>query len=333
MTTTLAHEAPLSLQESALATAMAHHIGDATVRFAMSANGTRYHDVSLMNTDEFGVLVRQFQTDPKEALAWGRESLLAINQDDRLNSAERKNRLSRYLDAYSDLTIRLDHEAFPPTASGEVREGVPEYIPDGFVDMGGNKSANTLTRTREMIVVNKQSILEKYKPVLMDIFSRDYSQDTSDSKKAKMTAALAEAVYYRLPYDYSQKDLGGGRVDLGDMADGVCRHQALTFQVLAQAAGLTSRVVKNYMTSSDGRSEKHAANMVRINNKWFLFDVTNPDTIEKNNQKFWRPGVIPIDRPPQSRERRTYSGTYKHSGVSYQWAAHDNMYWMIDEPA
>lgn len=325
-----AQEIPLTVQENALATAMAGHIGDVTLQYTLAANEDRIHQVSEMSSDRYHRLVDEFRQDPKEALAWARESLLSIQDDARLTAGERERRLGRYLDAYLSLTLKLDHAAFPPTVAGEVRQGVPGYIPDGFADLGRERTLDAALRDREMISVDKRTMFERYRPVLKAIFTRDYSEFSSNAKKQDMFRTLAQAVYFQIPHTGVDKPLGGGKVNLGTLPEGVCRHQALTFQVLAQAVGLTSRMLKNELTFNGKYLGNHASNMIRINHRWFAFDVTNPDYVVENGKNVWRPGVVRADRPPHAGESRRYEGTYKNNGNHMRWDAHDRMFWIID---
>ena len=313
----------LSLQENALATSMFRKIGSGAVQYTLGNNGTRYHHNPRLTAEDLSELTDEFSKDPKECLAWARESLFEINNDQRLNEANRQNRLSRYVDAYIQLTLKLDHSAFPPTKSNEVREGVPEYIPDGFVDMGGEDEIDPSFRFgREQVIVDKENILKNYKKLLMQIFSTDYSSVNLIQKKKHMAAVLASAVYRKMPYDHSDKDLGG-QVVLSQLKEGVCRHQGLVFQVLCQAVGLQSRVLKTYI---DGG--RHLTNAVRFNGEWYIYDVTNPDYIIKDGVKVWRPGAYKIGEYPGS-SNQIYHVKGKYSGVEHEYRLHKDMYWHI----
>lgn len=323
----------LSVQENTLATAMLHKMGNATVRYALR-NGNRYLDHQPVSEQGFSQLVTEFHRDPKDSLAWARESLMAISQDDRLTEKQKSDRLDRYLDAYTELTLKLDHEAFPP--SDTIQTGVPDYIPDGFVDMGGKDSMDHTARTREMVKVDKGAVLEKYKPLLKDVFSHDYEGQSSTQKKKAMVAKLYWGVYREINYNKDHAEKMRGVVNLGSVSEGVCRHIALTFQVLAQAAGLTSKLLKCDMVLDQGRGNviagRHAANVVRINHEWYLVDPTNPDYIMKTDGSAeGRLGAVPIERPPREGERLIYEGVRRHSGQKYKYTTGNEAYWFIDQ--
>ncbi|OGL34534.1 hypothetical protein A3F65_02735 [Candidatus Saccharibacteria bacterium RIFCSPHIGHO2_12_FULL_47_16b] len=319
----------LTLQENALAAAMVHRMGDATVQFAIR-NGTRYHEVPKVGPAELNKLIPEYAHDPKESLAWARESLFAISHDSRLTKAEKDERLDRYLDAYLSLTLKLDHVAFPPNREGEINKGVPDYLPDGFVDMGGQAMRYAPHRDREMIKVDKAGIFKKYRPRLKNLFSHDFSGDSSHDKKSKMLNYLAQTVAYDLPH-VGDIELGGDMVKLHELPDGVCRHQALTFQVLAQAMGLKTRLLKVNVSQNGNSFGRHAANMARIDGEWYVVDVSISDHVERDGKKIWAPGVLKVDRPPRKDEPITYKGK-QNSGLEVEYEAHDSMFWFIDKP-
>lgn len=320
----------LSLQESTLASAMLHKLGDATIRYTLQG-GDRIHTAPRVDREDLSQLTEEFARDPKESLAWVRESLIAISEDNRLSEPEKSSRLDRYLDAYADLTLKLDHEAFPPSESIQV--GIPEYIPDGFVDMGGEASTHIGKRSREMIKVDKAAIFDRYKPLLKNMFSRNYEGLSSDQKKRAMFTELNWGVFNEIPYnaDHGMK----GVINLGEVSEGQCRHIALTFQVLAQAVGLTSRLLKcnSFIEDEEGKLQggRHAANMVRVNSKWFILDPTNPDYERKNGSFEGKLGIVPIDRPPQKGESRSYEHTMHYSGKRRRYITHNDAYWFIDQ--
>jgi len=72
----------------------------------------------------------------------------------------------------------------------------------------------------------------------------------------------------------------------------VCRHQALYVQVLLQSLGLTSQLLK---CNLDGYS--HVANLLRIDNKWHVLDVTNPEKGEDGKLKVFIRQIPEIENP------------------------------------
>jgi hypothetical protein len=282
-----------------------------------------------MSGAEFDLLTKQFAADPKESLAWARESLMdiAANVTKMPDRAKRSERFDRYLDAYIGLTVRLDNLAFP-SASRVVHSGVPQdYIPDGFVDMGREQHIDPTARSREQIVVDKKEILEKYKPLLKQVLGRDYGNVPLGTKKHQMADAIALGVYSQFPYSKDAADgyLGSDTVRLASLDEGVCRHQGLVFQVLLQAAGIKSRPLK---AKYDGLY--HMTNLVRIDDEWFLYDVTNPDYIRRRDGiKEWRPGKFEVNGLPRAGEGRHYYTRGLYSGDVHIYETHDKMHWRI----
>lgn len=319
----------LSLQERVLAGAALRQVGSATIDYALSASGNRVHD-NQFDDNAAATLVNRFRADPKSSLGYLRQNLLAINQDKHLSTPQRQERLGRYWDAYTDLTVKLDRAAFAETDSGAVHLGVPDYIPDGLVDMGSNPSTDPRYRGgRDQIKVDKAAIYKKYRSTLLEIFSTDYTNVPSSAAKRHMAKTLMQAIYFTLPYDKGRaaRDNGprtSGITHLHEMSEGVCRHQALTYQVLAQACGLTSRLVKCHM---DG--ERHAANATRIDYQWYFIDVTNPDyTATPHGKLQWEPAAYKIPHEPQDKDDYTF--TKPHSGVKHHYTVRDDMCWRLD---
>lgn len=286
------------------------------------------------NEDPYAALAEKYAREPKEALAVARESLLSIGSDPMLSREEKDRRLDAQLDTVFDLTIKLDHAAFPPTKPGEVREGVPDYIPDGFVDMGKHRSTNPHERfdfgkPLGQILVDKRDTLAKYKPFLKDLLSRDFSRLDPQARKRRLAIETAKEIYVSMQHSVdAAESLGTDVVNLSSISEGVCRHQGLTFQVLCQTLGLKSRVLKSYR---DG--ERHSTNMLRLAGQWYIFDVTNPDyKLNDAGQREWRPGVYSVDEPPKPGETKVYRVNGKFSGDPHTYTAHDNMYWRILDP-
>lgn len=339
---TLGNTPRLTLQERALATGMLHHIGDAALNYTVAADGALSHQNPEFTGGNFAQLTEKFRADPKEPLGWARESLFAIGQDTRLSADKRKDRLGRYLDAFCKLNLKLDHAVFPPSEPGKVHKGVPDYLPDGFIDMGSDPTLREDKRSREQIMLDKAEVFKKYRKDILEIFSNPMiAKSDNDTKKRLIVTHLMLGIYTRMPYAYDDKgrpanNLGGGKVAISSLSEGVCRHQAFAFQTLAQFFGISSRLFKNKISSQrqDGTwsyPEAHVANLVRINGKWFVADVTQPDRVNdgKGNVE-WRPGVFKIAQPPKQGEEPLYEGTLKYSGKKKRYQTRTNSYWRVE---
>lgn len=328
--------ADMSSPEHILATAMIERgeqvkeLGHVALRYTLGLDGNRFSDVPPVTDSQMSELNQQYWHDPAALLQHSREELIAVSHDAHHTPEVREKRLDRYMDAHLNLTLKMDHSAFPATQPGEVGHAVPKYIPDGFVDMGDDVNTGWDRSGREMIVVDKRQIFDAYRPVLKDIFSGDYSQDTPAAKQKKIFDKLAQAVDAQMPYDQLQTDLGRQKVSLAALSEGVCRHQALTFQVLSQFAGLNSQLLKGTARIGDSVG-KHATVLAEVGDAWYAYDISNPDTSTLIGQKVWMPGIIPIDRPPYPGEKRVYSGVQKLSGTEVVYSNDGDMAWMIED--
>ena len=206
---------------------------------------------------------------------------------------------------------------------------MPDYVPDLFVYLGGDRDLNPSSRYREQILVDKQNIIENYKPLLKQIFSFDYSNFSLTNKKEHIVTWLAMQVFGSVPYDRSQKggkDLGGGIVPLSNLREGVCRHQGLVFQVLSQVFGIKTQLVKYHIDNG-----RHSMNSVRLDGTWYLLDVTNPDfVVDGNGNHIWRSAAFKLNKPPKP--GHIFRVKQRYSGVEHTYELHDDMYYFIAEP-
>lgn len=324
----------LTRQESTIGHAMLRQMGDATIQFALNQSGDRVHSLPAFTDTDFQDLTAEFAQRPKETLAWARESLFAIHTDDRMTPAEKEKRLDRYVDSYIDLTLKLDHAVYPNDST--VKVGIPDYIPDGFIDMGKYESKDPAERKREQIWIDKAAILERYKSTLTDIFSTDTTGFSSEKKQLMMASKLAKQLYFDMPVADTGRDgsdyLGGDKVKLSELSEGVCRHRALAFQVLGQAVGLNIKTAKGYVGG-----ERHVANMLEVDGDWYIYDATKPDhqvVDAEKDIKSWRPGRYKIDAPPRMGESAQYTVTAPFSGkeLTYSIRGSTDTHWYIDHP-
>lgn len=332
----------LSLQEKVLAEGMYRGMGSRTVDYVLEPDGSRTMTRLDLTNAQVPALVERFRRDPKESLGTARESLFAIMRDTRLDGHTRRDRLDRYLDAYISLNLRLDRAAFPEDGPGVVHRGVPDYLPDGFTDMGSDSSVQVGGRYREQIVLDKVGVFNRYRSDIMKIFASPYvAEADNDTRKRMIIAQLMMDTYYKMPYTYSSeselsRQLGGGRVNISEMHEGVCRHQAMTLQALAQFFGISTRLFKNDISTqrSDGTWSspgKHAANLLRINGRWSLIDATQPDQKDDGSGiARWKPGTFRIDGPPLNGEERVYEGVLAHSKVRKRYRSRSDSYWRIE---
>lgn len=223
---------------------------------------------------EAGAFYRRFFDDPKDVQAYCRVNLMGVIHDPQMpDQEERKDRLRRYINEYLDLIIKSDHRNYPANPK-VVHRHVPEYVPDGLSDMGEDDEINPWARSREKIRVNKAEMFKTAKPLLYEIFSMNFA-------KPRIVERVASFVHDNIKYGNNRKTkVPEVRSKLleeyMEEGMGVCRHHALYTQVLLQALGITSRLVKCNMGNPPFPLGKHACNLVRIDGIWFLLDVTNP---------------------------------------------------------
>lgn len=289
---------PISAPEGALALDMLYlrsgqAAGTAVLNVSMD-NGRRRLCNPPLQPSQFAELASRFSGDPSDTLTAACESLFAVGSDASITPDERDWRVGSYLGAYTTLTAKLDHSAYPP--SQQVRKGAPGYIPDGFVSMETDSCQNASQRGYEMIRVDKPAILDHYKPLLSKFFTESRGSTWRDSDALN---GVARAIFFNRQYSHDlasgRKSYGGGIVDLSKLSDVVCRHQALEFQVLNQVIGVKSLLFRCMAQFSDAdKRELHMTNLVRMNGDWYVYDVTNPDYSRNGS---WNPGIAPIPNP------------------------------------
>jgi hypothetical protein len=278
-------------------------------------------------------LMTDFRKEPVEVLSRTRDSIFAIASDSRLSSVEKEYGVAKYFEAGAALNLRLDSLLTPPEARGVLHEGAPEYFPHNFADLGQDPSRYLAGRTRDIILLDKKDLFQKYKADLVKIFLDPKFEGLDSAKKETALAiTLAGLVYGKVPFNIAM-DEAKGVTKLSQINEGVCRHQALTYQALCQFMGVKSRVIKNYVSfeNDQGRLStpgSHASNAVNLGGEWYLLDVTNPDHEEKDGVKTWRPGAIKIDEDP-TKQTKKYSGRLKYSKKLREYRTRQNMNWLI----
>lgn len=324
-------EPDLSLQESVIALGMLNGDKTNTTRYNMDSSGLK--KVNSIEARDVQGLIEKFRKDPKTILAIGRENIFAINQDTNLSEYERNDRLKRYIKAFLTLQIKLDRLAFPPNP-GNIIKGIPNYIPDGLSDMGSDDRTDPLVRDREKIRIDKSKIYEQANELFEKVFSASTKDMSSTSIKKFIVKWVNYFVYTNMPYDWknfgptdSKKSLTLDSIFDEKLA--VCRHQALYTQVLLQAFGLTSRLMKCNVDFDDGDgSEAHVANLVRIDSKWYLLDVTNP-IVNNGEAKMF---IKPIQESQIDLNNNTYSWIFNSdSGKKRNYRSRNNMYYRIND--
>jgi|GEM_PF-2004623 len=236
--------------------------------------GTRYRMLKMMEDSDHTVehLIQAFKGQPVLFQAYCRNNILRLATDPRLTKKERKEQVNDYIDAYIDMVIQLDHATHP--VNDEVQSGIPEYIPDGLSDMGSDDSLGI--RSRERIRVRKSHLYTQYREFIDKVLSNIMRPEGIITQAAQYIHAARK---YEL--NPARRVIPAERymtVALDAMNDknvGVCRQDALNFQVLMQLLGFESRLLKCTLSMHGRAPGNHAANLVKIGNDWYLIDVTN----------------------------------------------------------
>lgn len=321
-----------SIQERALAYGMLNEKNHSIINYRLDSGGK--HLDCLTSKTEFQSLINKFKKDPKDTIAFGRNNILEIVKDRRLTREQKESRVKRYVDAFLDLQIKLDHSAYVP--SDEVKQGVPDYVPDGLSDMGSERDVDPRWRGREKIRINKKKIFDQAKQLFYEILSQEYP----DAEKFKKYVILkvAHFVYTQMPYNEQQKPMlmaNFKSVPLDKIYEdklAVCRHHALYTQVLLQAFGMTSRLLKCDVDAQKNKNftGAHAANLVRVDNKWYLLDTTNQDVDKTGKGKIF---ITPLPEESIDTNNHQYSWTISRMRDQDTWKykSRNNMYYRIRE--
>ena len=251
---------------------------------------SRVHSVSEVTNDKIQDIAEQYKDKPIELTSFLRQALARISKDKNISSIVEKNdRVQRYLKASLTLQVKLDRMSF--LASETVHKGVPDYVPDGLSDMGSNPNTDPSQRSREKIRVNKSEIFTRYSAQLTElliVISKSHLDSNDTQIKGYIIEAISKMVYDALPYDQKlragiQGAFLGRSLDVNDIHDkdlALCRHHALETQVLLQAMGIQSQLFKCKVRFGTGQMGGHAANLVELDNYWYILDTTNPEEID-----------------------------------------------------
>jgi len=262
----------LSLQQRALAYAGFHGDREALTSYKKTPeSGSTKTLNKLLKPEEFPAVLAQYKKDPTSFSAFCRFNIFNLQKDKQLSPEEKRERLERYIDNYFTLICKIDAEAYKHNTTN-IYNYVPTYLPDGLSDMGSDHNTSDSQRTgREKISIEKRKILEQARDLFIKIFEEGIS------KKKDIVIEVANWVHKNLPYDHKNRadQLGRGSIRIHKLHDApeaiaVCRHHAIYTQVLNQTLGITSRLLK---CNLDGQA--HSCNLVRIDNVWYLLDVTN----------------------------------------------------------
>lgn len=307
----------LTLKEQELALGMLTY-GESFQSHALSEGGYR-------------TLVQEFYHNPFTMLVSSREYLRGITDERQVD------RTIKYIDAYFNLIVKLDRDAFPPDE--RVRSGIPDYIPDGLVDMGSRPDKEPSKRYgREKVRVDKAEIFERAKPFLHTIFTQQASPDVSQELWEQQIAnQVASFVPLKMPYNHTGDEHWGRRseksIGLHEFMDkplSICIHQALMTQVLLQGFGITSRLMKSDMDGGEYVGA-HVNNAVKIGEQWSILDSTYPEEQTDGTSRVFSKHIpeLTLDLNVNN-----YRWDFQlPDGKIRRYTSRSNMYWYIEDNA
>jgi hypothetical protein len=284
------------------------------------------------------VELSQFHDNPVEALAHDRLNLFSISTDESLPPAERKQKLNEAVDEYFDKIIALD--SLIPETGDTAQKGVPEYIPNGFMELGTLDSLNPSERyNREINFVDKRAMLGRYKELFMRVYSMNPTGTPQERVDMTIAHMVAKEIFTKLPYarDDSYKPAErGGVLKLSETKTGLCQQQALTSQVLLQAFGIEARLSKNAVAGADEIAKKgpeaayggdHVSNFIKIGEKWYVFDATNHNTDLSNGPGKFAAGIFEIPEAPDPTRKQEFV-LHTNRGLR-KYTTRQEMYWAV----
>lgn len=277
--------------------------------------------------------------DPLAALAPELDKLF-LGNDPSIPDDKKQERLSQAVDNYFDLIVSHDRKAFPDTGETPKR-GVPDYIPDGFMDMGSSSSFDRGEYGRPIIHVDKRAVLAKYKGFFTKFLSQDLSRLPQEARQEMLSEIIGLRAHKALSSE--EKDVSRNGIErLSEVTWGTCRHIALTSQVLMQAMGIKSLLSKNHKETTplkDGLSDpdaqpmaiSHASNFVKIGDKWRLLDAANPiwrsDGKHKPEDTVWKGVGFDIEGTPDPNTQQLI--TVQTDYEQRKYLTRNDMYWTV----
>lgn len=280
-------------------------------------------------------LEKQFAIDPFAALRIESDRLFELYQDQRISELEK----SRQLDNYFRTIETLDRQKYPDK-NGLIENGVPDgYIPDGFVDFGGDPDKVARRRDREMIYVDTYATLRQHKAVFETVFKdvdrQKFSGPNAENHFRQIIAGhVASEVYSSMPYGDVDSPQNEGMLMLSTVVRGVCRHHALTSQLLLQAFGIPSRISKNYTSfnrdlernGEKDRGGRHATNVITLplngETQEYMLDTTNPQ-LDKRGK-----GMQGLFKMTRQAKDGGWIVDQKDGGRR-KYREHDDMFWTV----
>ena len=151
-------------------------------------------------------------------------------------------RKERYVQAAVDLEIVMDRQSRSgPT--GQVYQGIPEYLMNGYTDMGSLASV-TERNGREKIKVDKEHVRGRLADCKRHVLTTGAMEDLLAQyyRGVRQDIKFNERGVDKLLEEYGDQSIALSKYL--DMGLGVCRHLSIFYQLYLQEAGIESRLVK-----------------------------------------------------------------------------------------
>ena len=153
-----------------------------------------------------------------------------------------------------------------------------------------NKTGNeTSTQAPVYTNISNNGGTDSELEIVQNIIKKIITNGMSDLEKAK---AIHDYMVMNIDYDYINYYKNTipetSRTVEGTLTTkyAVCQGYAWTFKALCDAAGIECEIVTGTATNSQGKTDEHAWNQVKINNKWYNVDVTWDDPLKGSSISF-----------------------------------------------
>jgi len=251
------------------------------------------------NTDYDGILIENIE-----------ETVSSI----RRGYKHRAQTITLKFQAYADISDRIEEvtaeliekamkETSDPYEGDYIRYHTGGYRLDYTVD---KKRKNVYTLqiipTYYTSLEQEEYVVDKSDKIINEIID----EDMSDADKIE---AIYEYIYNNVSYDTVHKYKDNNKMKntaysaLYYNCSG-CQGYSVLLYMLSQKAGIRARVVTG-MYSNEGLEERHAWNIVQIEDKWYNIDVTT-DSVKGSRDSFLR-GSVGFDNHIMDEEFRDYT--------------------------
>jgi hypothetical protein len=275
---------------------------------AVSMNDEEYLNNSFYLDPETGKrIAHELEEDElsRFVTSWGLAPVECIRAMNRaIRRIAESGRQDRYVRAAIDLEILMDQQNWS-NGDGKVYQGIPDYLMNGYTDMGTMPSP-TERNGREKIKVDKKEMKDR----LFRCKSEGLNATAPGMETIERFYELVrkDIAFDERGVDRLSREFGNESIVLSEYLSkgmGVCRHLSIFYQLYLQEVGIESRVVKGnlqfYIFSG-----RHAWNIVTLGDQKVLVDVTHPDV----NRPLILLGANEEDVYRRARELdRTYTAT------------------------